>query len=539
MQNPLNKEQKNHQAGGGMLRRLFAIDSRSLAAFRICLGVVLLVDIMIRGADIQFFYSDLGVLPREALPRLFLLSDWHWSVHLLTGSVAGQTVLFVFAALCALAMILGYRTRLAVLFSWILLASLHARNPMLQYGGDHLLRLLLFWSVFLPLGSHWSFDRLRGVVDQGGPRSHLSAASAAILIQMFWLYFISSLFKRNEVWQSGEGMSLALSSDLFSRPLAQQLLEYPQLMEVSSLIFPWLQLLIPLLLFIPWATAWFRALGILLLIGFHVAIELFLATGLFQYVGLSGLILFLPASFWDRLATAARPDGRLRTLAGAARERLRILFRSDSRPGPKLPVKWVHGLVQSLAFGLLIYALAWNVATFTVNDYAREHSKSWMSEGPEGRYVPRLMALDYAVEQMFGGLGWIGRITKLHQHWAMFQNGGGTVRGWHVIVGTLSDGREISLLEEGAPIEDGGLQKPDSVMALYPNVRWRIYFRYLRFAGLARDFLPAALSRDWNRRHPELRIERLRISFILDEAPGADTPEFREFLWYDGPVSDH
>jgi hypothetical protein len=233
---------------------LFAIDMRSLALFRICIGSVLLVDLLARSADIQQHYSDLGVLPREALGRLLLLSKWHWSIHTWTGSVAGQILLFANAAVCAVALILGYRTRLALAVSWLLLASLHSRNPMLQYGGDHLLRMLLFWSMFLPLGCYWSIDRLRGVVPQGGPGRHLSMASAAILLQTFMMYFFSGLFKRNEIWRSGEAMYCVLSNDMFSKPLAHHLLAYPHLLEQASYAVPWLELLLPFLLFVPWAT---------------------------------------------------------------------------------------------------------------------------------------------------------------------------------------------------------------------------------------------------------------------------------------------
>ena len=226
MRNPLSGAQKHDHAMGGILQRLFAIDVRSLALFRICIGLILLVDILTRSTDIQQHYSDLGVLPREALWQLFLLSKWHWSLHAWTGSVAGQTILFACAAACAVAVILGYRTRLALVLSWLLLASLHARNPILQYGADHLLRMLLFWSMFLPLGCYWSIDRLRVVVPPDWPGRHLSMASAAILLQIFLFYFFSGLFKRNEIWQGGEGMYHALSSNMFSKPLAHHLSQY-------------------------------------------------------------------------------------------------------------------------------------------------------------------------------------------------------------------------------------------------------------------------------------------------------------------------
>jgi len=539
MQNPLSGAQKYDQGMGGILQRLFAIDPRSLALFRICIGLVLLGDLLTRGSDILLHYSDLGVLPREALWQLFLLSKWHWSLHALTGSVAGQTVLFVFAVACAVALILGYRTRLATVLSWLLLASLHARNPMLQYGADHLLRMLLFWSMFLPLGCYCSIDRLRGVVAQGWPGRHLSMASAAILLQMFMLYFFSGLFKRNEIWQGGEGLYLAFSNDMFSKPLAHHLLEYPQFLEQASLVIPWLQFLVPFLLFVPWGTVRFRTLAILVLAGFHVAIELLLATGVFQYVGLSGLMLFLPSEFWDRLSTGRRLGNTLQAITSAARVQLLSVFRRDARPEPKPRGRWIYGVVQVLVCGLFIYVLAWNIATLKINDYARKNNVSWMSEGPEGRFVPRLMRLDYAVERMFGSFGWIGRIAKLHQHWAMFQRGGGSVNGWHVIVGTLIDGREINLLEGGAPFDGMSHRKPYPVFALYSNTRWRVYYRYLRFAASVREFLPGAISRDWNQQHPDLQITQLRISSILVEsnAPTGRTSEPQEFLWYEGPAS--
>ena len=394
MQNSLSGPQKHDHGMGGVLSRLFAIDERSLALFRICIGLVLLGDLLTRGTDIQQHYSDLGVLPREALWQLFLLSKWHWSLHALTGSVAGQTILFVFAVACAVALILGYRTRLATVLSWLLLASLHARNPMLQYGADHLLRMLLFWSMFLPLGCYWSIDRLRGVVAQGWPGRHLSMASAAILLQMFMLYFFSGLFKRNEIWQGGEGLYLAFSNDMFSKPLAHQFLEYPQLLEQASLVIPWLQFLVPFLLFVPWGTLRFRTLAIIVLAGFHVAIELLLATGVFQYVGLSGLMLFLPGKFWDRLSTGRKLGNTLQAITNAARAQLLAVFRRDARPEPKSRGRWTYGVVQVLVCGLFIYGLAWNIATLTINDYARKNSIGWMSEGPEGRFVPRLIHFD-------------------------------------------------------------------------------------------------------------------------------------------------
>ncbi len=537
IQNLLSETKKPNHTLKLILQRLFAIDVRSLALFRICIGVVLLADLLSRSTDSQLHYSDLGVLPREALWQLFLLSKWHWSLHALTGSVAGQSFLFLCAIVCTIALILGYRTRYATVLSWILLASLQARNPILQYGGDHLLRMLLFWSIFLPLGCHWSIDRLCSYVQQSQSHRHLSMASAAILLQMFIVYFFANLFKRNEVWQSGEAITRAFSNDMFSKPLAHHLLEYPQLLEQISHLIPWFQFLLPFMLFVPWRTMRFRSVAILLIVGFNMAIELLLATGIFQYVALSGMILFLPSEFWHRLATMYKAHSVIQSIANTMRTKLPSVLERKPQPQSEPQKKWTYAAVQVLVFCLLIYVLAWNIATLKVDEYARQNSMSWMSEGSKGKFIHRQVQLDYAVERMFGNFGWLGRIAKLHQHWAMFQWGGGTINGWHVIAGTLNNGQVISLLEGGAPLLDETYRKPYPVLELYPNARWRIYFLYLRFASSLRTYLPGAISRNWNKQHPDLQITKLKISSILDSVESnGQTPKRQEFIWYEGPA---
>ena len=53
---------------------------------------------------------------------------------------------------------IGYRARLATIACWFLVMSIHNRNPMILSAGDILLRLLLFWAMFLPLGARYSVD---------------------------------------------------------------------------------------------------------------------------------------------------------------------------------------------------------------------------------------------------------------------------------------------------------------------------------------------------------------------------------------------
>lgn len=514
--------------------RLFAIDGRSLAAFRVCIGALVVVDLLTRATALEQHYSDRGVLPREAFARLFALSDWHWSIHLWTGSVAGQAALFSIAAVAACALVVGYRTRLATVVTWLLLVSLQARNPMVLYGADQLLRLLLFWSMFLPLGATWSIDRLRGVTLLGRPERHLSMASAALLLQPCVMYFFAGLLKLNPAWHSGNAIFHALSADMYAKPLGRQLLSYPAVLESLSHVVPWLEMLAPVVLFVPWATAVFRVAGLLLLGAFHLGIASVLVTGLFQMVALAGLLPFIPSQVWDRLPVAARVRHALRSLG----DRLTSLFGRPAPPERSSRGPWIAGAQQGLVAALLVYVLAWNVTGLGVEEYSLRHMLPWAREWwAAGRAGVPLSFRDYAVERMMGEIGPIGRIAHLHQRWDMFYRVSAEIRGWPLVVGTARDGRQVSMLEGGRPFEGATHPQPDAPLAFYPGTRWRVYFGYLRTSGVrpARELLPAVVTRDWHRRHPELEIEALKMFFVQGPTSVDGEQPARRETWYEDP----
>ena len=101
---------------------VLSIDLRSLALFRILLGGLIMADLMIRGADLSVWMSDEGVFPRD------FIIDWsgdnRWSLYFISGSWVWALLLHLVAAGAAMALLLGYRTRLATLISFVLLVSL-------------------------------------------------------------------------------------------------------------------------------------------------------------------------------------------------------------------------------------------------------------------------------------------------------------------------------------------------------------------------------------------------------------------------------
>ncbi|WP_235271567.1 hypothetical protein [Halorubrum saccharovorum] len=104
------------------LRSRIGIDVRALAAFRVALGVVLLVDLALRARNLTAFYTDSGVLPRSTVPEAYSLGT-RLSLHALSGEAWAAGVLFLVAG-SPRSRSRVYRTRLAAAVSLVLLASL-------------------------------------------------------------------------------------------------------------------------------------------------------------------------------------------------------------------------------------------------------------------------------------------------------------------------------------------------------------------------------------------------------------------------------
>ncbi|NRA02310.1 MAG: HTTM domain-containing protein [Myxococcales bacterium] len=288
------------------LRERYGLDFRSLAAFRIATASVILFDLADRAPQLRTFYSDQGMIARyvfdQSLSRTLL-----WP-HFWSGSPGFQSLLFALSALVALAMLVGYRTRLATLLSWVLLCSLHFRNPNILNFGDSILRILLFWSIFLPLGERWSLDRRRGrrgAVPESnaapGSTRILSVGAIAIQLQVAFLYFFSAMHKLGPQWMvDGSAVYYALSVDYRVYPLGLWLLQFPDLMKFLTFASLYLETIGPFLFFVPFYSAQVRLGTAIAFVALHLGIAASMRFGVFQLVPCAAMLLFVPGLVWDR-----------------------------------------------------------------------------------------------------------------------------------------------------------------------------------------------------------------------------------------------
>src|SRR5690348_8190020 len=216
---------------------IFGIDLRTLALFRICLALIILLDLAMRARDLTAHYSDYGVLPRAAL-----LGDIGYrfpSLHLISGSPKFEALLFIFSGLLALALLVGYRTRIATILCWLLALSLQARNPALMQGGDMLLYLLLFWGIFLPLDARFSVDAALNEEAQKAPDAFFSIATMGLLVQAMCVYTFGALLKTSPAWiPDGTAVYYALHLDYIITPFGVWLGQFGTLLQFLT-YFVW------------------------------------------------------------------------------------------------------------------------------------------------------------------------------------------------------------------------------------------------------------------------------------------------------------
>ena len=470
------------------LKKLFGIDPRSLALFRVLAGLMLLIDLAIRATDLRAMYTDAGMFPREEM-HWRITSVWNWSLHFGSGAAWFQAVLFGIAGILAVALLAGFATRIATIGSWLMLVSIQHRAPAILSGAEILLRMLLFWAMFLPLERAWSLDRWRAARNGGGaphsePEPVVSIACAAILLQMGLMYLFSAISKSNGQWVHGEALAGILSHDFYGKPAAGWLLRFPELLKFLTWGTLTLEWAAPLLLFFPKGTPQLRLGAICGLALMHVGIGACLEVGLFSYVSLAGLSLFLPAEFWN-----GRVLGHATQTAPVAENR-----KESTRKHPRL-----FQAAQGLCVLALIYVLALNLNGLSRKVLAPFDPEDW-----------RVLRTGVGLSQSWGMFGEIPSMD-----------------GWYVARAKLKDGSTVDLLRNGAPLD---WTRPKVPARMYPNHYWHKLFRemcYFDDQGFQVYRAPVAeyLCRNWDARHPaEKQVTEFEFIFcVMEKERAANT----------------
>jgi hypothetical protein len=540
---------------GAKLLEVFGADLRSLATFRIVLALLVLADLASRVTDLIAHYSDQGILPRAAVTQNpYVLSPYSFSLNLMNGQPQFQALLFGITALAALAMAVGYRTRTATFVVWVLVLSIHHRNMLVNHAGDVLLQLLLFWSLFLPLGAIWSMDRARQAAPRRLSTRFFSLATAALFMQIAFMYWFTVLLKLSgEEWRGGTALYYTFSNDLITKPIGAFLLHFPSLLTVGTFATVALEALGPLLLFCPVKTGPVRTAAVLAVMSLHFGIWLTLQVGTFPWISAFCMVCFLPAWFWDTVVPKVRTAlpgqtnlaRRLQPLRDAAthlaqNHLLPLRARSfagmggvggsstlsvtmrGGRPGSDASSdnasRGQHGVSQAgepvvlrsslatnlIALFLLFYVLCWNLTT--------------VSSFPMPRAASPL-----------------GPFLGLTQEWVMFAPHPPTDNGWWVLPGNLQGGQQVDLMSvvhNDYGLREVSYEEPRNGPKAVNNEHWHKYLDNLTNMEIYHNNLPEwrdnareqrenfghYLCQAWNERHTgDERLENLQIDYVSEK----------------------
>lgn len=312
------KEEKERKIRVPKWREFLGLDKRSLALFRVSLGLIVFLDSLDRIKDAYDHYSDDGVLPREVVLKVHW--NFYWvSLHMMNGSAIFQQFLFLIHAMFAFCMMIGYRTKLFTFLTWFMVTSHHARNNLVGHGGDMYMRLILFWAMFVPTSSYFSVDRAFLRIKRKAKRNLIvSGGTIAIIVQVCLVYVSSYFHKYGDEWHvEGTSTELALKLDYFRLPLGDFFLHFPLLMKYMSFAVLYYEGLGVALLFVPYFTQQWRTLGVFGFILMHIGFGACMGLGVFSPISSTTLAALLPPWFWDELVFKwlySRTDRRVRIL---------------------------------------------------------------------------------------------------------------------------------------------------------------------------------------------------------------------------------
>ena len=519
---------------------LLAFDLRSLALFRIGLGLLIIADLLNRAEYLRAHYTDFGVLPRSVFFEKFAHA-FHFSFHFASGTMTLQVIFFIVSALCAIFLIAGYKTRLFTVLSWMLLCSLQVRNTMVLQGGDVLFRLLLFWAIFMPIGAKYSLDFAMNPHKEKIPQSHGSFGTVAFAFQLVFLYVFSCLLKLDgETWlPDGTASYFALNLDHFLTPIGQIVQQYFGLLKAMTYgVFFW-EFFGPFLLICPFYSHIVRPIGALGFIAMHHGFGLSMELGLFHWIDTVSMLPFFSPWFLDKIIALFKPY-KYQALVmyydadcGFCKKLLLLIqtfflpkqikmtpaqSSADIEAEMLKQNSWVvidekgNRFFKFEALCLVFENspfLKYFVPLMRVKfiskiglssyEWIADHRQlmgkftSWLqykSYSVKGSLTGDFLAIFFLVFIFFWNLGtyrpsrfgvpkdisFLGVLLQVEQKWDMFAPRPMTDDGWFVIPGELRNGKKVDLFRDKKSVS---WEKPELVSSTYPNQRWRKYMMNL------------------------------------------------------------
>lgn len=436
---------------------------------RIAIGLVVIADLLIRGGDLSAHYTSGGMWPAHLI-KTFGWNKGFWSIHAIYDNYWWEVLLFSIHFIFAVFLVLGFKTKLSTFVVWALLISLHNRNLFILQSGDDVLRLTLFWGLFLPWGNCYSIQK----------RSTKYTAKKNVIANVGYLFLIASIYfftvnlKNGAEWRSeGTAIYYALSLEQLRLPVGDLLYKFPLLMKILTWLVYYIELVIPFLILIPAKKGYLRLTAFILLLLLHTGIGLSLYVGLFFIINMAGALALIPSFVFTKL------EKRF-TLLKLKRHAFSIQVQSLPFKFKKISMRYFLILVILLCLIINLSPMKW----FTYN---------LRSE------------LYYPVH-----------ILRLNQYWGMFSPNILKKDGWFVYYGIDSLGRQWDLYKNQDYVD---FNKPKHIVSIYKTDRWRKLAENMQSDNYTflRPLYGTYILKRWNKQHPEKKMATLNLYYMTKE----------------------
>lgn len=257
------------------------VDPRPAALVRILFGTSVLWAFVTLTPWAELLFTDEGMyLPEMARKRYSPVlakawdpehgfEDWwalvriagsNWSILHIRSDPTFVYTIYALLFLTSSCMIVGFRTRVATVLTWILANSLYNYTPIFYTGADTVVRVMLFLSLFMRWGEAYSVDAwlrrrkaiLGGAERLPGYRKIPVWPQRLMMVQLAVIYCATGLLKNGSTWANGTAIYYAMHLDHFYRfpgiTTVAEFLHAVGVLPVATIVVHWWEMLFPLAL---------------------------------------------------------------------------------------------------------------------------------------------------------------------------------------------------------------------------------------------------------------------------------------------------
>ncbi|WP_083410289.1 HTTM domain-containing protein [Mycolicibacterium rutilum] len=266
----------------------------TLGIVRMVFGLLMIGWTLLLASDLNVAFGTDGVVPRPP-SRTFT-----WGVFHVYASESAVLIGWLVLLIAAIALTVGWQSRIAAIVVFVLIMSFERRNPVIFNSGDTVIRITALYLALAPCGAALSMDQRRRTGSFFSARDIRPWALRLLQIQLTIIYVTTVIHKlAGETWQNGTAVGYSLRQrDLLIVPTPDWLshnLLFSNALTWGTLV---IELAIGILVWKRSWRPWVLAGGVVL----HLSISLFLEVGFFSCAMFVLYLAFIPPERAEALA---------------------------------------------------------------------------------------------------------------------------------------------------------------------------------------------------------------------------------------------